>query len=183
MAMVDPKILLAELQKVFGSDIQKLNEETVGNCLTISELLAQGKMRVKDILQISDGHMEMLYATAYNFYQDNKIEQANKIFTMLCTYDPVESKYWEGLGATLKLLKRYKEAICAYHVLTQLHALKISYYFDLAECFLKIKQPENAKKCCDMIIFMAENKTIKAKNSDAKACLAKAKNLQRILNK
>ena len=102
---------------------------------------------------------------------------------MLCIYDPVEAKYWEGLGATLKLLKKYNEAICAYHALTQIHALKISYYLDLAECFLKINQPENAKHCCEIIIFMAKNETFKAANKDAASCLEKAKKLQKILSK
>ena len=183
MAIADPKILLAELQKEFGPEAQNLTEETVKLCLDVGEQLSQGKVRVRDVLQIPDEHLEMLYAVAYNFYQDNKIEQASKIFVMLCTYDPVESKYWEGLGATLKLLKRYNDAVCVYYILTQLHALKISYYLDLAECFLKMNQPEAAKQCCELIIFMAENETFKAENTDAASCLEKAQRLQKILNK
>ena len=183
MAIADPKILLAELQKGFGPEAQNISEESIKNCIDIGEQLAQGKMRIRDVLQIPEKHLEMLYTIAYNFYQDNKIEQASKIFTMLCTYDPVEVKYWEGLGATLKLLKKHNEAICVYHILTQIHAIKISYYLDLAECFIKINQSETAKQCCEMVIFMAENATIKAENSDASACLEKAKNLQKILNK
>lgn len=183
MAIADPRILLAELQKEFGSEAQNLKEETVKNCIDIGEQISQGKMRIKDVLQIPDKHMEMLYAIAYNFYQDNKIEQASKIFTMLCTYDPVSVKYWEGLGATMKLLKKYNEAICVYHILAQLHALKISYYLDLAECFIKINQPETAKQCCEMVIFMAGNETFKEENPDAADCLVKAQNLQKILNK
>lgn len=183
MAIADPKILLAELQKALGPEVKNISEEAIKNCIDISELISQGKMRIKDALQIPDKHMEMLYAVAYNFYQDNKFEQASKIFTMLCTYDPVEVKYWEGLGATLKLLKRYNEAVCAYYALTQLHALKISYYLDLAECFMKMNQPETAKQCCEMVIFMAENETIKVENLDAAACLERAQKLQKILNK
>ncbi len=183
MAIVDPKILLAEIKKVFGPEAQNITEETIKTCIDVSELLSQGKMRVRDALQIPQKNLEMLYAIAYNLYQDNKIEKANNIFTLLCTYDPMDIRFWEGLGATLKLLKRYNEAICAYGILIQIHALKISYYLDLTECFIKTKQLETAKQCCELVIFMAENETFKAENSDAASCLTKAKILQKVLNK
>lgn len=183
MAIADPKILLTELQKVLGEGAKGLTEETVRNCLKVGELLSQGKTRIKDILQISDQHMEMLYMVACNFYQRNKIEKANKIFTTLCTYDPLGVKYWEGLGLTCKMLKQYNEAIAAYYMLTQLHALKISYYLDLADCFIRINQIEGAKQCCEAIIRMAKNETFKAENPDAEECSKKAETLKKILNK
>ena len=183
MATVTPKILLAELQKVFGPATQNLTEETIKNCFEIGEQLSKGKMRIKDVLQIPDKHMEMLYAIAYNFYQGKKIEKANKIFTMLCTYDPLTTKYWEGFAATFRVQKKYNEAIAAYHMLTQLDALKISYYIDLAECFIKIDKPETAKQCCEAVIFMAGNETFKAENPDAAVCLQKAQSLKKMLNK
>ena len=68
MAIADPKILLAELQKQFGQKAQNLTEETVKICLDIGEQLSRGKMRVRDVLQIPDDHLEMLYAIAYDFY-------------------------------------------------------------------------------------------------------------------
>ena len=58
-----------------------------------------------------------------------------------------------------------------------------SYYLDLAECFIKINQPENAKQCCEMVVFMAGNETFKEENLDAKDCLERAQKLQKILNK
>lgn len=183
MAIVDPKILLAEIQKIFGPAAQNLSEETIKNCFEIGEKLSKGKMRIKDVLQISDKHMEMLYAIAYNFYQDNKIEQANKVFTMLCTYDPLTCKYWEGLAATFRVLKKYNEAIIAYHILSQLDALKISYYVDMAELFIKTNRPETAKQCCEAVAFMASNDTFKSENPDAAECLKKAETLKKILNK
>lgn len=183
MTMIDPKILTAELKKAFGPETENLDEETVRCCLEAGQQVAQGKMRIKDVLQIPDQHMKLLCSVAYQLYKNNKVERACKMFTMLCTYDPITPKYWEGLGATLRLLKKYNEAIAAYHILTQLRALKISYYLDLADCFIKINQPEVAEKCCEAVIFMAGNKTFKAENSDAADCLEKAKSLQRILKK
>ena len=181
--MINPKLLLTELKKTFGDIASNLTEEAVEMSLNLGQQLAQGKMRIKDVLQISDKHMEALYAIAYNFYQENKYEDANKIFTFLCRCDPIKPKFWEGLAATEKLQKHYNEAITFYYVLTQIRPLKISYYLDLAECFIKMDQKSTAKQCCQLVEFMVGNPVFNKENSDAETCLKKAKLMQKFLKK
>ncbi len=177
------KIIQTELKKTLGADANHITEEDINLSLTLGDQLSQGKIRLKDALNISDEHMEVLYTIAYESYVRGKLEDAYKTFTLICSYDPSKVKYWEGLGLTQKLLKKYDEAIISYFILIQLRALKISYYLDLAECFLKLGQKEPSMQCCEAIIIMAKDPTYAQENKDANICLDKANKLLKSLKK
>ncbi len=177
------KLILTELKKELGPSAAHLSEDVIDLNLNLGQQLAEGKVRLKDVLNIPDQHMETLYAIAYNYYQKNKYEDAKKLFTLLCTYDPLKYKYWEGASATARLLNNYQEAIMAYGALLQLRPMKISYYNELAECFLKLNQKDNAKQCCEAVLVAGPSEDFRKENPDMDACVAKAKNLLKVLEK
>jgi len=183
MSISITQIIQDELKNAFGSEADKITKEDIILSLKLGDQLAEGNVRVKDILNISNEHMEILYTVAFESYDRKKFEDAYKTFMILCVYDPSSIKYWEGLGASQKMLKKYDEAIMSYFMLTQLHALKISYFLDLAECFLKLGQKDPCMKCCEAIIFMAQDSTYRPKNKDADECLQKANKLLTLLKK
>ena len=175
------KNILIEIKKVLGSVANDLTEETVDLGLKVGQQVATGKARLMDVLQIPKQHMEVLYATAYSLYERDKYQEAQKIFLLLCTYDPIEVKYWEGLGATQKLLKQYKEASASYFILTQLDPFRIVYFLELAKCLLGQNMNEGAMQCCEAVIFMANDPTFAPANKDAVECAMKAKQLLKTL--
>ena len=177
------KLILTELKKELGPAASHLTEEIVDLNINFGQQLSQGKVLLKDVLNISDEHMETLYALAYNYYQKNKYEDARKLFTLLCTYDPLKYKYWEGASATARLLNSYQEAIIAYGALLQLRPMKLSYYNELAECFLKIDQKDNAKQCCEAVLAADDAEDFRKENPDMATCIAKAKSLLKALKK
>lgn len=177
------KLILTELKKELGPDASHLTEEIIDLNINLGQQLSQGKVRLKDVLSISDEHMETLYAIAYNYYQKNKYEDAKKLFTLLCTYDPLKYEYWEGISATSRLLNEPKEAIMAYSALLQLRPMKISYYNELAECFFKLNQKDNAKQCCEAVLIAGGSDDFRKENPDIDTCVNKAKGLLKILEK
>lgn len=177
------KLILTELKKELGPVASHLSEEIIDLNINLGQQLAQGKARLKDVLNISDKHMETLYAIAYNYYQKNKYEDAKKLFTLLCTYDPLKYKYWEGASATARLLNSYQEAVIAYGALLQLRPMKMSYYNELAECFLKLNQKDNAKQCCEAVLVAGDSEDFRKENPDMETCVNKAKGLLKVLEK
>lgn len=177
------KIILTELKKELGPSAAHLTEEVIDLNINLGKQLSEGKVRLKDVLNISDQHMETLYAIAYNYYQKNKYEDAKKLFTLLCNYDPLKYKYWEGVSATARLLNQPQEAIMAYGALLQLQPMKISYYNELAECLLKLNQKDNAKQCCEAVLVAEQSEDFQKENPDMDVCATKARSLLKVIEK
>ena len=174
--------LQTELPKLFGSHI-KLSKKEIGENLLIGHLFANGQLHLKDVLGIPQKRIEYLYAAAFELYQKDQIKDANRLFLLLCAYDPTSIRFWEGWAITSKLLQQHADALIAYQILTDLNPIKISYYLDLAEEFCKMKQIEPAIKCCEAIEYMAKEEPFSSENPDAPACLQKATILHKALTK
>ncbi len=176
---LDPKLLTQTLIKSFG--VKNIDEETVQLCMEVGEQLAQGKMRIKDVLDISDEHIEMLYTVAYELYQQKRFAEAEKIFLQICAYDPLHLKSWRGALASQVLQNKYRETIMSCYSLMQIDPLKISYYLDMAKAFYGLKQIEPAIKCCEAVEFMAKEETFILENKDANECYQKAVSMHKFL--
>jgi type III secretion system low calcium response chaperone LcrH/SycD len=172
-----------ELVSVMGSQAENLDPEMIQLSLDLGDKLAKGEIRLADALSIPKDKLNAMYAIAYDLYSNDKYEKAVNIFGMLCLYDPLNIDYWQGLGATHKMLKHYDLAALAYSTLIQLRSTQMSYYLDLAECFLQMKQVENAKNCLQGALLIGEADNLKNRGSNCEAHVQRAKALLDLLEK
>jgi type III secretion system low calcium response chaperone LcrH/SycD len=75
-----------------------------------------GGAALKDVQGISDEHMSSLYAFAYEFYEQGRLDDAEKFFHFLCIYDFYNSQYWMGLAAVHQLKQNHQKAIDLYAI-------------------------------------------------------------------
>ena len=136
-------------------------------------MLSTGEMTLKDLIPTAEKHAELIYAAAYEWYQNNKIEKAYRLFAALCLYDPKCIKFLEGWAATSKLLKKYPEAAVALFTLTEVDPINLSYYPDLAETLYKLQQLEAALKCCEAVEKLAKEEPFKSENKNLDALVKK----------
>ena len=168
-----------ELAKAIGPEVT-VNDEEIGRSLLVSHLLSTGQMTLKELIPTVGKHAELLYAVAYEFYQNNKIEKAYRLFAALCAYDPKCIKFLEGWAVTSKLLKKYRDATVALFTLTQIDPINLSWYPDLAEMLYKLQQPEAAVKCCEAVEKLSKEEPFQSKNKDLSTCLKRAATLRKI---
>lgn len=99
--------------KVHENDLADIAEQ-------LMEYVQKG-MSLADIENISDEAMEEMYACAYFFYQENKLDEAENLFKMLCLYDLNNADYVIGLGAVNQIRKDYNKA-CNFYALAYVMA-------------------------------------------------------------
>ena len=59
---------------------------------------------LRDLKGITDEEMEALYALAYHHYQAGHRQEALQRFKLLVTLDPLEQRFWLGLGGAAQRL-------------------------------------------------------------------------------
>ena len=150
------KVVLSKFNQKTGEESAQIADEDLNLFAEFGDQLSQGKICLKEALKIPKTQLDMFYAMAYDFYQNNKYEKAETFFSLLVFIDPLEEKYWEGLAGTEKQLKNFDLAIAAYGMLSQIKAKKAIYYLNLAECFFWRKQFQEAAQCCEAMLFLAE---------------------------
>lgn len=175
------KVVLSELRKKMGADSVKPTDKDLDLFAKLGDQLSQGKIFLKDAFKIPQSQLDMFYAMAYDFYQRNKYENAETVFSFLVLVDPLEEKYLEGLGATQKQLKKVDLAITAYGMLTQIKPKRAIHFLNLAECFFWRKQFKEVTQCCETMLFLAEN--FPQDNPNSAAHVQKAKLFLNALNK
>lgn len=86
-----------------------------------------------------------MYSQAYQNYKNGNLEDAHKLFQLLCFYDHFESKYCYGLGITRLGLKQYKLAIEVFSYGSSLYPRESKFPFQLAVCYLHLGNWREAK--------------------------------------
>jgi type III secretion system low calcium response chaperone LcrH/SycD len=87
---------------------------------------------------------EAFYTKAYAHYQANQPDLAAEIFTVLCTRQPMEKRYWFGLGASLQESKNYEKALYAWAMTALLDPENPYPHFHAAECSDSLEQYNDA---------------------------------------
>jgi tetratricopeptide (TPR) repeat protein len=168
--------LQTELKKIWGPQFS-LSKEKVEQTLTIAQLIATGKLTIKEMIPVNATHRAMLYAMAYNWYAHNRYEDAYRLFSTLCIYDPKNTAYLEGLAATCQQLKKYHEAVAFYGTLVAIDPNNSTYLLHLAKIFCQMGHLDAALKCCEAIL------TLDSAASNADSNRKKAEFLQQQLQK
>ena len=111
---------------------------------------------IKDVHGVPDEVMNGLYAHAYEFYRQGRLDDAEVFFRFLCIYDFYNADYVLGLAAVYQLKKDYQKALDVYALA---HALAKEDYRAMlyaGQCNMLLKRKGKAKECFNSVL---ENST------------------------
>lgn len=118
---------------------------------------------LKDIEGVSDGEMDEIYACAYHFYNERKLDEAESLFKLLCMYDLENANYVIGLGAVHQFRKNYQKA-CDFYALAYVMAendfLPMIYG---GQCQLLMGNVGRALQCFDTVVNKCDDKKLQDK--------------------
>lgn len=89
---------------------------------------------------------EAFYAKAYAHYQANQTAEAAEIFTILCARQPMDARFWFGLGASLQGSMKYEQALYAWAMAALLDPENPYPHFYAAECSDSLQQTSDASR-------------------------------------
>ena len=95
--------------------------------------------------------IEEIHHIAFYLYQDQQYDKAIHFFRLLTTINPLETKYWKGLGASLQLSNKYEEAIESYISAILLSPIKPDpyLYIHAADCYFALNRVKQGLKALD----------------------------------
>ena len=106
---------------------------------------------LKEVNQVSDEMMDNLYAHAYQFYQQGRLDDAERFFSFLSMYDLNNADYFIGLGAVNQLKKKYQKA-CDFYALAYVIADNNFHpVFYSGQCHLLSGQAVKAMQCFELV--------------------------------
>jgi type III secretion system low calcium response chaperone LcrH/SycD len=114
------------------------------NIKQIMELLLAGGT-LSEAKGFSEDEMEAIYTLAYNLYQQESFENAEKIFAFLCFNHHLDLRFWLGLAAAREALKQFKLAIDAYSYAAMLKHDNPVPPFQAGLCYMALGQYDDAK--------------------------------------
>jgi Tfp pilus assembly protein PilF len=85
----------------------------------------------------------------------NEGQKARDVFQHLLLIDPLEPKYHFGFAMGYQMMGEVKAAARAYLFFLSLDATNPDGYLRLAECFLQVNEPENAREVLEIAIALA----------------------------
>lgn len=116
---------------------------------------------------LSAEKVEEMHHIAYNLYQDRQYDRAAHFFRLLTIVNPLEMKYWKGLGASLQMTKDYEQAI-QYYVSAQLVCQNKPdpyLYVYAADCYFALGQKQESLKALEGAQLIAtEQNNVKVLN-------------------
>ncbi|WP_068466576.1 tetratricopeptide repeat protein [Candidatus Protochlamydia phocaeensis] len=112
----------------------------------------------ENILALSLKQEKEMYYMAYHLYRDQQFEDACHFFRLLVVVNPLEPKYWKGLGASLQMLQHYQDALNCYICTQILHRDQPDPYLYVyaADCYFALKQIPSGLKALEAARLSAE---------------------------
>ena len=101
-------------------------------------------------MDLTNRDLEILYASAYSFYEQGVYPKASQLFTGLILHDPFQTRFWKGLASSKQMQKEYKAALHAWGILALLEGHKPQTHFHAAECFLSQGEKDDALKALNL---------------------------------
>lgn len=139
------------------AEMNTINEEQVMGSLV--DAITQGSS-LKDIMNVPKDTMESMYAYAYEFYHQGKLNEAEKFFEFLCMYDLHNADYFLGLGAVHQLKKNYEKASDFYALSFALSTNDYKAVFYTGQCQMLLNQIPRALKCFELVKEKSKNESI-----------------------
>jgi type III secretion system low calcium response chaperone LcrH/SycD len=107
---------------------------------------------LKDLHGVSTEQMDSLYGFAYEFYEQGRLDDAEKFFHFLCIYDFYNAQYWMGLAAVHQLKQNYQKAIDLYAVAFAQGKHDYRPMLYTGQCQLALGKAGKAKVCFEYVI-------------------------------
>ncbi|MGE8059040.1 type III secretion system translocator chaperone SicA [Pseudomonas sp. NPDC089547] len=107
---------------------------------------------LKDLRGVTDEQMDSLYAFAYEFYEQGRLDDAEKFFHFLCIYDFYNAQYWMGLAAVHQLKQNYQKAVDLYAVAFAQGKHDYRPMLYTGQCQLALGKAGKAKLCFEYVI-------------------------------
>lgn len=117
----------------------------------------------KDMYGISGDAMEAIYAHAYGFYEQGRLDEAESLFRLLCIYDFHNADYALGLGAVFQLKKLYDKALDVYAMAYTISGGDSRAMLYAGECNLLLRRLGKAKRCFESVLESSAEHRLKAK--------------------
>ena len=128
-------------------DQQKLSSEE--QMQYFQDVLSKMTLSKQDIglqLGFTPKYFDAMYAIGAKYYENNRLDDAIKIFYQLIPIQPSASRNYKALGACLQVKEDYDSAIQAYKGAVTFAAMDAEIYFYVGQClFLKKNFVEAAK--------------------------------------
>lgn len=136
----------------FPKDLETYLEDFIPNTLLKSETLQKA-------FGVSNYEMEEIYYEAYSYYKDDNYLESSTAFRWLVLLNPLTSKYWMGLAASLQLLEKYEKSLHAYAIYTLLDHENPYPHFYAFECYTALNNKKEAKKALNSAYKLTKDKT------------------------
>jgi type III secretion system low calcium response chaperone LcrH/SycD len=117
----------------------------------VAEAVLEG-VTLKDLRGISDEQMDSLYAFAHEFYEQGRLDDAEKFFHFLCIYDFYNAQYWMSLAAVNQLKHNYQKAVDLYAVAFAQGKHDYRPMLYTGQCQLALGRAGKAKLCFEYVL-------------------------------
>jgi type III secretion system low calcium response chaperone LcrH/SycD len=127
----------------------------------ILDAVSQG-ITLKEIHGISDEQMDGLYSLAYDFYNQGRLDEAEKLFRFLCIYDFYCVDFLMGLAAVYQLKKMYQKAADLYAVAFSQSDSDYRPMLYSGQCQLALGKSGKAGQCFRVVVQCAKDEVLQA---------------------
>ena len=103
-----------------------------------------GSRSLAESLGLSADDMDVIYNLAYSLYNQNRLDEAERVFGLLCMTDHLSERNWLGLGAARQLKKDFGGAVLAYSMAADSGAQNPTAPLHAAECYLLLGMHDQA---------------------------------------
>ncbi|MEX3846692.1 type III secretion system translocator chaperone SicA [Paraburkholderia sp. BR10882] len=121
----------------------------------------QSGASLKDLQGVSKDLMDGIYAFAYQFYQQGRLDDAETFFRFLCIYDFYNAEYALGLAAVFQLKKNYAKAVDLYALAFSLSKEDYRPIFHTGECHLMAGKAGLARRCFSAVVERSSDARLK----------------------
>lgn len=114
---------------------------------------------------VSGEQMDNLYAFAHRFYEQGRLDDAQRFFHFLCIYDMYNPDYWCGYAAVKQLQGEHQRAIDLYAVAFAQSQEDYRPMFYTGQCHLALGKPGKAKLCFEYAVESLQQEDLRAQAS------------------
>lgn len=141
-----------EEESTFSEDLSHFLDDFVPNFLLKDEILQK-------TFEVTEVEMGELYKIAYIHYQEKNYLLSLEHYRFLVILNPYERRYWMGYAASLQLLEELEQALHGYAIAALLDEEDPICHYHAYECYLKLKNSEEAKKALSYAYALCGDKS------------------------
>ena len=138
-----------------GAVLEKMAPEKLDEMTNLAKEFASGRT-LADIHGITLQDLEAVYSVAFNLYNNQRYDEAVKVFKFLCMHDHFQEKYWMGLGATHQMMKDFKLAASAYGYAYILDSDNPKPPLHAADCFMADGNTKDAESALNLVLELTK---------------------------